>query len=120
MLREEYVYSAKSDGTLVCLDAKTGKQQWSTDKVTDKRSGFGASIHLTPQGDSVLLFNDKGELIRAKLTPQGYQELSRTQLITPVYPFGGKRVTWSPPAFANGAVFARDEKELVCAELGRE
>ena len=59
ILRDGYIYSARTNGELVCLDAKTGQQLWSTDKVTDKRSGTGASIHLTLQGNSVVLFTDK-------------------------------------------------------------
>ena len=117
MLREGHVYSAKSKGELVCLDALTGKESWSTDKATDKRGAFGPSIHLTPNGDFVFLYNDKGELIHAKLTPQGYQEISRALLLAPVYKFGGHLVNWAPPAYADGRVFARNEKEIVCAEL---
>jgi outer membrane protein assembly factor BamB len=120
ILRGGYVYSARTNGELVCLDAKTGQQVWNADNITDKRSSTGASIHLTPQGNSVLLFTDKGELIRAELTPQGYHEISRTLLIAPTYQFGGHNVTWSPPAFANGAVFVRNEKELICADLRQE
>jgi hypothetical protein len=41
-------------------------------------------------------------------------------LIAPAYTFGGHNVTWSPPAFANGAVFVRNEKELICADLHAE
>ena len=77
----------------------------------------GASIHLTPNGDSVLLYTDKGQLIRARLTSKGYNEISRVALLEPTFPFAGRKVTWSPPAFANGHVFARSGKELVCAAL---
>jgi len=115
VLRGDYVYSARSSGELVCLEAATGKEIWKTDKVTDLKGG--ASIHLTPQGDSVLLYTDRGELIRAKLTSQGYQEISRSALLSPLYPFAGRKVTWSPPAYANRHVFARNEKELICASL---
>jgi hypothetical protein len=38
-----------------------GKQVWETAKVTDLKNG--ASIHLTANGDTVLLYTDKGELI---------------------------------------------------------
>jgi len=115
LLTDDYVFSAKSSGELVCLDANTGKKMWESNKVTDLKNG--ASIHLTRNGDSVLLYTDRGELIRAQLTGQGYQEMSRAALLTPTFPFGGRKVTWSPPAYANGHVFARNGKELVCASL---
>jgi CubicO group peptidase (beta-lactamase class C family)/outer membrane protein assembly factor BamB len=115
LVQGDYVYSAKSSGHLVCLHARTGKQVWETDKVTDLKNG--ASIHLTPNGDSVLLHTDKGELIRAQLTPAGYREISRTALLEPTYPFGGRKVAWPPPAYANRRVFARNDKEIICASL---
>jgi outer membrane protein assembly factor BamB len=118
LLRGDYLYSAKSSGELVCLDAHTGQQLWETDKVTGLKSG--ASIHLTANGDAVFLFTDEGNLIRARLTPQGYQELSRAHLLEPTNPFGGKMLAWVPPAYANRHVFARSDKELVRASLAAE
>lgn len=115
LLRGDYVYSAKSSGEFVCLEARTGKQVWKTDKVTDLKQG--ASIHLTPNGDGVFLYTDRGELIRAHLDAKGYKEIGRTRLIEPTYPFAGRNVAWPPPAFANRCVFARSDKEVVCVSL---
>jgi hypothetical protein len=114
-LTSDAVYSATNKGDLVCLDAATGKELWHTDKVTDRKNG--PSIHITPNGDSALLYTNLGELIRARLTPKGYEELSRTKLIEPVYQFGGRKISWSPPAYANRCVFVRNEKEILCASL---
>jgi outer membrane protein assembly factor BamB len=111
----DYLYSAKSSGELICVEASTGKPVWESTNVTDLKSG--ASIHLTPNGDSVLLYTDKGELVRAQLTPQGYKEISRTAVLEPTFPFAGRKVTWSPPAFANRHIFARNGKELICASI---
>jgi outer membrane protein assembly factor BamB len=118
LIQDDHVYSGKSSGHLVCLNARTGKQVWETNKVTDLKNG--ASIHLTPNGDSVLLYTDKGEIIRAQLAPGGYKELGRAALLEPTYPFGGRKVAWPPPAYANRHVFARNDKELVCASLAAE
>ena len=109
------VFSAKSSGQLVCLDAATGEQLWETDKVTALKGG--ASIHLTPSGGSVLLYSDRGELIRARLGHDGYHELGRASLIDPTYPFGDRKCAWSPPAYANGHVFVRSDAQLACFPL---
>jgi hypothetical protein len=109
------VFSAKSSGELVCLEASTGKQVWETSKVTDLKNG--ASVHLTPNGDAVLLYTDKGELIRACLTAEGYKEISRVAVLEPTFPFGGRKVAWPPPAYANRHMFVRNGKELICASL---
>jgi len=115
LFRGDHLFSAKSSGELVCLEASTGKQVWESAKVTDLKNG--ASIHLTQNGDSVLLYTDKGELIRAHLTSQGYQEISRVAVLEPTFPFAGRNVAWSPPAYANRHIFARNGKELICASL---
>jgi outer membrane protein assembly factor BamB len=115
LLRDDLVFSAKSSGELLCLDARTGAQVWQSTKVTDLKNG--ASIHITMNGDSALLYTDRGELIRARLTRKGYEELARARVVEPTMPFGGRKLTWSPPAYANGHVFARSGKELVCASL---
>lgn len=118
LLQGDYLFSAKSSGELVCLEASTGKQVWKTDQATDLKQG--ASIHLTPNGDGVFLYTDKGELIRAQLTSKGYREISRARLLEPTYPFAGRKVAWPPPAFANRCVFARSDKEIVCASLAAQ
>src|SRR5207237_4158902 len=93
LFRGDYLFSAKSSGELICVEASTGKQVWESAKVTDLKNG--ASIHLTANGDSVLLYTDRGELIRAQLTAQGYKELSRVAVLEPTFPFAVRKVAWS-------------------------
>jgi outer membrane protein assembly factor BamB len=115
MMDGECVYTAKSSGELVCLDAKTGEQIWESGKVTELRSG--ASIHMTVHGDDVLLYTDRGELIRARLTRGGYEEMGRASLVEPTCQYGARRCAWSPPAFADGRVFVRNDARVVCYGL---
>ncbi len=115
LIQGEEIYAAKMTGQLICLDSRTGKQLWETDKVTGPER-YGA-IHLTPNGDSVLLYTDQGNLIRARLDREGYHELSRVHLLDPTFLLRGRKLVWAPPAYANGHVFVRNHKELVCASL---
>ena len=115
VLQGEYIYSARTAGPLVCLEAGTGKEVWSTNSVTTQRNG--ASINITPQGGGFFLFTDEGNLIRAQLSPAGYREISRSHLIDPTWPFAGAKFVYARPAFANRHVFARSETEVVCASL---
>ena len=91
---------------------------------TDKKFLFepgrfinGGTIHLTRNGDSVLLFTDQGNLIRARLDGAGYHELSRVHLIEPDYQFGYRKIVFAPLAFANRQVFSRNNEEPICASL---
>ena len=118
VLMGDAIYSATNRGELVCLDARTGAQLWATDKVTARKTG--PSIHITPHADTAFLYTDEGMLIHAKLTPAGYEEISRTKLVDPFYLFGGHKLSWAPAAFANRCVFVATQRELICASLAAE
>ena len=118
LLQGDYVYSAKSSGELVCLEAATGNQLWATTNVTGLK--FGASIHLTPNREVVFIFTDEGNLILARLAAEGYHEISRAHLLKPTSDLGTRKFAWIPPVFANRQIFARNDEELVCASLAAE
>ena len=71
--------------------------------------------------DKVFLFNDRGELILAKLAPAGYTEIGRTKVIEPTSPPGGRRelgaVVWAHAAFANRHMVARNDREVLRVSL---
>ena len=115
LIEDGHVFSDKSFGNLVCLEARTGKQLWLAGDVTDHKNG--ACIHLTPNGSSTLLFTNEGNLIRAQLSAQGYKELSRVHVLDPTYPFAGRKVIWPPPAYANRHIFVRNDEELISASM---
>jgi hypothetical protein len=119
LLHRNYAYSLNPDGNLICLEADTGRQIWETDRVTRQKTGRSACMHMTENGSSVFIYNELGELILAHLSPQGYEEICRTALVVPTYGFGGKQLTWAAPSFANRHVFARNEKEIICASLSQ-
>ena len=118
LLANGLVFSATNKGDLVCLDAETGQELWKTDKVTDRKTG--PSIHITLNGETAFLYNNLGDLIHARLSRAGYEELGRAHLLDPVQPFGGRKVTWSAPSYANRGVFVRSERQMVCASLAAE
>jgi outer membrane protein assembly factor BamB len=114
-----YFYVADNYGELQCMDATSGKRIWGTRKPTGESKW--ESVHLTPHGSRVFLFNDQGQLLIARLSPAGYEEVSRVQLIEPTIGTRGERaVTWAHPAYANKHIFVRNDKELLCASLAGE
>jgi len=115
LFRDDFVYSPRSGGLFVCLEAGTGREVWQTNTVTALQRG--ACVHLTPNGSGVFLFTDQGDLIRAHLTPAGYEELSRIHLIDPTSPLFENKFAWAAPAFANRNIFVRNDRELRCYSL---
>ncbi|MHC4062973.1 MAG: outer membrane protein assembly factor BamB family protein [Planctomycetota bacterium] len=114
----DHIYGVDSYGELRCLDAATGDRVWEDLTVMPKERW--ATAHIVQHGERVWLFNELGELIIAKFTPEGFNEISRTKLIQPTKGQLGRGVCWSHPAFAYKHVFARNDSELVCASVAAE
>ncbi len=117
----DHFYGVCSRGQLRCLEWKTGKRLWETMAATGGKEDKWVTAFLTRlgrSGNEFLLFNEQGELIRATLTPEAYQEKSRRLLIDPNSPdVKNRRVVWSHPAYAEGHVFVRNDGELRCWRL---
>jgi outer membrane protein assembly factor BamB len=116
----EFIYGADNSGVLRCLRVDTGEQVWE-DRTAVPENRF-ATIHLVRNDDRTWMFNERGELIISRLTADGFEEISRAKLIDPTTDQLRRRdgVTWSHPAFAYRHVFARNDKELVCADLSAD
>ena len=99
----------KSKG-LTCFDIATGKVLWADDNQlspADRNPQFSL-VWLDEARDLIALLNANGELVYARLTAAGAEELARHQII-------GK--TWAHPAFAGNRIFARSDTELAAWEL---
>ena len=116
-IEKGYIYSPCSYGQFRCLKADTGERLWETFEPTTGKSERWGHAFIVKQGSRFFLFNEKGDLIIAKLTPEKYEEISRAHLLDPVNHDPGRPVVWSHPAFANQSVYARNDKELVCVSL---
>jgi len=118
-----YVYGLCSYGQFRCLNAATGERVWESQAVTTERARW-ASGQIVRHGDRCFINNDRGDLIIAKLSPKGYEEVSRTPLIKPTTPPGNRRslevVNWSHPAYANRRIYARNDEEILCASLAAQ
>ncbi len=115
-----YIYGICSYGQLRCLNANTGERLWETQDATVERRRW-VSGFMVKNGNRVFINNDRGELIISRLSPSGYEELSRTHLIDPTSPPGNRRelrtVSWVHPAYANKHVYMRNDEEIVSLSL---
>ena len=90
--------------TLHCIEAKTGKVLWSRPKV----GTYHASLLRT--GDNkVLMLEEPGNLVLIDPDPKEYRELARSKVCGEA---------WAHPAVANGRLYVRDNKEVICLQLG--
>jgi outer membrane protein assembly factor BamB len=89
--------------TLRCIEAATGKELWNRDKV----GTYHASL-LRTGDDKLLLVEEPGNLVLLQPDPKEYRELARSKIC-------GN--TWAHLALADGRLYIRDGKELVCVDL---
>ena len=117
----DYIYGVDSYGELRCLDARNGDRVW--EDLTAVRKARWSNIHFVSHPaaseNRVWMFNEQGELLITELSPEGLNIISRAKLIEPTRDQLNRRggVTWAHPAFAYKHVFARNDNELVCANL---
>jgi outer membrane protein assembly factor BamB len=113
-------------GMLTAVALEDGRRLWETLEPTtggERRSKHGTAF-LVQQAEGVAgdpagttrtwIFSETGDLILARLSPEKYEELGRTRLLDPTNECFGREVVWSHPAFANGCILVRNDREVVC------
>jgi outer membrane protein assembly factor BamB len=117
------LYGFDQPGQFRAVKIATGERLWESWRpLTGKETSgpiYTGTAFVVKNGDRFFLFNESGELLIAKLSPKGYEEVSRWKMLEPTGAAFGRPVVWSHPAFANRCVFARNDKELVCASLAK-
>ncbi|KAF0179028.1 MAG: pyrrolo-quinoline quinone repeat-containing protein [Limisphaerales bacterium] len=117
-LEAGHLYGVCNHGQFRCLEAATGRRVWEDRAMVTKGEELeSANAFIVKNGSRFFLCAENGDLIIATLSPTGVKELSRTKLLAPTLSYQGRDVVWSHPAFANGHVIARNDKELVSVDL---
>ncbi len=102
----DYLYGThgRSDvGTaaLRCVEWKSGAVKWS-------EANFGVASVIAVDG-GILALTEGGDLVRFDAAPGGYKERARAMILA--------KPVRAAPALANGRLFARDAKQLICVSL---
>jgi len=103
----EYLYGLGPDKNLFCLEANTGKLMWSQEGYTASPPEKAHASFLA-LGKNLLVLTDVGELVLFAADPAAFKALGRTQVCG---------ANWCNPAYADGQLFVRDARELICVEL---
>ncbi len=118
----DYIYGIGSYGQLRCLDARTGERVWETLDLTMENARW-ASGQIVRHENRYFINNDRGELVIARFTPEGYEEIDRATLMQPTNPSRRRRalgaVHWTHPAYANRHIVIRNDEEIVRFSLER-
>jgi outer membrane protein assembly factor BamB len=95
--RQEYGQSFRA------VDFRTGKVRWSQERF------LAGSVMLV--GDRLLILRETGELVLAAASPDAFRPVARAQILP--------ATVRAFPALANGLLYVRNEKTLVCLDLRR-
>jgi outer membrane protein assembly factor BamB len=123
-IEDGHIYGVCSYGQFRCLKAETGERVWESFIPTggpyEKPEGVRwANAFIVKNDGRFFLPNEKGDLLIAKLSPNGYEELNRAHILEPTNKAAGRPVVWSHPAFANKCMVARNDQEVVCVSLAK-
>ncbi|WP_297086070.1 PQQ-binding-like beta-propeller repeat protein [uncultured Draconibacterium sp.] len=102
-----YLNNNRRVNEMVCLN-------WQGERCWPEKSTPGFELGSIVMVDGMLINQNgkNGDLHLIEPTPEGYKEVGKASFFT-----AEKSQAWSPMAFANGKLLARDNEKLVCVEL---
>lgn len=128
IIHEGIIYGSHiDDSSFMAARLSDGERLWSSYKATlnlerePERGGRHGTAFITrhePSG-KYYLFAENGDLIIADLSPEGYAEHSRANILEPTNEAFGRPVVWAAPAFAGKSVLVRNDKEIVRVNLAK-
>ena len=118
-----HVYGFHEKGDLRVVAIPSGEIVWTGGgPFGDRPKGSATAFIVRQPGPAAAshrywLFAETGDLVIARLSPAGYEELDRAHLLEPTNTAFGRGVVWCPPAYANRAIVVRNDKEIIRVSL---
>ena len=101
VLWEGYLYGF-DESELKCLDFQTGEEKWS-----QKGLGKGSLMFAD---NKLIIMGDKGDLVIAEASPEGFKEISRAKVLS--------GLCWTVPVLSGGKLYCRNHPgDLVCLDV---
>ena len=119
IIEGDNLYGVGSYGELRGLDATNGDRLWESARMTKQERW--STAHFVRHEDRYFVTTDDGQLVIARFSAEGYEEVDRTLLLGPTTQtqggstgrWGDRAVLWAHPAFANQHIVVRNDLELV-------
>jgi outer membrane protein assembly factor BamB len=117
LVRDGHAYGIDSYGEMRCLNLANGDRVWTDTSLLP--NGRWATAYFVQNGDRTWITTERGEIVIARLTPQGFQRISSARFLEPGTRLRGREypIAWSHPGYAHRSLFARNDTELVCISL---
>jgi outer membrane protein assembly factor BamB len=122
-LADGLLWGYHEKGELRAVAIPSGEVVWrGTGPLGERPAGSGTAfiVRQGEQGERYWMFAETGDLVIAKLSAAGYEELDRAHLLEPTNTAFGREVVWCPPAYANCSIVVRNDKEIIRVSLAAE
>ena len=96
----DYLYWVTDAGIAMCVEAKTGRVRWN-----ERATALGVSASLILVGDAVFAVGEDGQVVSFRADPTNFEKADV---------FALNETTYATPAVANGKLYLRGAKSLVC------
>jgi outer membrane protein assembly factor BamB len=110
-------FDSRGQGIFRCVKLDSNELVWSKADWLEEKPILFATAFAVQNDDRYYLFADNGELLIVRLSPSGFNELSRAKILEPTTPARGRIVVWCHPAFSGGRMITRNDEEIVCVDL---
>lgn len=103
-----HLYALDKRNGLLCLSLSDGSVIWKDGyrMTTKERNPHASMVWGEKKKGLAVILNARGDLILARLSPQGYSEKGRVHLLD-------GRWIWSHPAFSGQDIYARSDTEII-------
>ncbi|NQV22790.1 MAG: PQQ-like beta-propeller repeat protein, partial [Rhodopirellula sp.] len=110
-----------SRGKFRCVEFETGTEKWSVGTGRPIREDaenapsdepFVGQCGIVVADGKLIMLNEIGELILARVNSERYEELARTMVL-------GGELVWTPPTLSDGRVYVRNHSRAVCLFVGQ-
>ena len=118
-LQDGVLYGYDDDGKMFGVELPSGKRLWESGGPVSEEPAPSGTAFIVKNGDRFVFFADTGHLVFGKLTPKGYEEISRAKVLEQTNAAFGRKVVWCQPAYANKHAYVRNDKELICVDLAK-
>jgi outer membrane protein assembly factor BamB len=118
-LQDNVLYGFDDNGKMYAVELPSGKRLWEGSGPVGGEPKGSETAFIVKNGDRFIFFAETGHLVFGKLSPTGYEEISRAKVLEQTNAAFGRKVVWCQPAYANKHAYVRNDKELICVDLAK-
>lgn len=118
-LIDNIIYGYNENGDFLATELPSGKRLWTVGGPVGEDPKGSETAFINQVGDRFIFFTERGDLVFGTLSPKGYEEQSRANVIATTNAAFGRKVVWCAPAYANKHAYIRNDKELICVDLAK-